>query len=303
MTRKLKNAGFEVVVAEHGEKGLEIAYSEEPDIILSDWMMPRLDGPQLCQAIKSDSKLRYIFFILLSARGNTTDRVDGLSTGADEYLAKPCPDEELIARLQAGMRLVNLQKELLRLQAELAEKNRILEQLATTDPLTTLYNRRHFMDVLDGELSRAARYQRQLSFVICDIDNFKKINDTYGHQVGDQVLIQTAALLQKSIRSTDVVARYGGEEFVIVLPEHTLQGALVVAERIRASIERTLMLLPDASPPISVTMSFGVAEWHPAIHSTADHLIREADDALYTAKRTGKNRVCTAMTAGCENAA
>jgi len=294
LTRKLKTAGFEVFVAENGERGLDLAHRYRPDVILSDWVMPRMDGPQLCQRIKADPQLRYSYFILISARGRMGDRVGGLETGADEYLVKPCPDEELIARLQAGLRLVRLQQELIHLQEELAEKNRILERLAITDPLTGLYNRRYFLEILGAEIYRSHRYRHPLTLMMCDIDDFKRINDAYGHQAGDEVLCQMSALFRSNMRTSDMVARYGGEEFVIVLPESDLSGGMVVAERIRSEIAGHPFILPGLLSPIQVTVSFGIAEWHNSRHSSLSALIKDVDEALYRAKRSGKNRVCTA---------
>jgi diguanylate cyclase (GGDEF)-like protein len=219
---------------------------------------------------------------MLTGEDDQEDKVQALDLGADDYITKPFQYPELMARIRAAKRIVDLQKELL-------ESNRRLELLSITDGLTKLYNHRHLQDELSRAFEESARYQRPLSFVIVDLDFFKKVNDTYGHAIGDEVLKAISSIFQKSIRTTDLAARYGGEEFALMLPETMLEDALTFAEQIRSSIESAPVQTHAGAIP--ATVSIGVATVpHARIHS-AKELIVAADKALYRAKKNGRNQV------------
>jgi len=210
--------------------------------------------------------------------------VMGLQAGADDYLVKPVLEPELLARLSTGKRLVDLER-------SLRAANEENLRLSRTDALTGVFNRRYLMDQLLSELERSKRYKHPLSLMLCDVDHFKKVNDTYGHQTGDEVLIQFAKILNQSLRETDWIARYGGEEFVVVLPETTLEGAELVAERCRALVADTQ--INTSSQVLNITASFGVSGWQPGMADDLilDKLIAAADIGVYSSKSGGRNRV------------
>lgn len=283
---QLRRAGYDVEVAENGLQALERLRQRLFPILLTDWEMPVMDGVALCRAVRGARFDGYVYIILLTARDRKANVIEGLEAGADDYLTKPVNDQELFARLQTAQRILRLEQSL-----RTANQRNIL--LSITDALTGTYNRHHLMRQLPKELDRTRRYARPLSAVLCDIDNFKKINDSRGHQVGDDVLVQFAALLQHSIRSeVDWVVRYGGEEFLVVLPETDFGAALAYAERIRKQLEASGVELAGESLP--VTASFGVTSYSGTtdqIECSVDDLIAAADACLYRSKRKGRNRV------------
>jgi diguanylate cyclase (GGDEF)-like protein len=283
---QLRRAGYEVEVAENGLQALERLRQRLFPILLTDWEMPAMDGIALCRAVRAAQFDGYVYIILLTARDSKANIIEGLEAGADDYLTKPVNDQELAARLQTAWRILRLEQSLRK-----ANEHNLL--LSITDALTGTYNRHHLMGQLPKELERTRRSARPLSVVLCDIDNFKSINDSRGHQVGDDVLVQFAALLQRSIRSeVEWVVRYGGEEFLIVLPEADFGAALALAERIRKELEARGVEVSAESLP--VTASFGVSSYSGAsdqIERSTDALIAAADLCLYRSKRAGRNRV------------
>ena len=266
--------------AADGISGLKVLIEDYPqiDLVLCDLEMPGIDGFKFLD-IKHKTKPEFdeIPVIMLTSRGEIEKRIMGLDLGASDYLVKPFDDGELLARVRVQLKIKHLQDQLRR-------NNLDLERLSNTDVLTSLYNRRHFMDLFEKEYERAARYDVPLAFVMIDIDFFKKINDKLGHQVGDQILCQVASILQRGLRTGDVVGRYGGEEFALLLPQTTLEGGVAAAERYRRLVEN-LKPHPDAS----VTISLGVSWNRFSGIRTVDDLIRTADSALYAAKDQGRN--------------
>jgi len=271
--------GYELMVASDGLEAWEILQkTESPNLIISDWMMPRMDGLALCREIRNMEKSEYIYFIILTAKGEKKDIIRGLEAGADDFLTKPFNQEELKYRTRIGERVLNLE-------------HRIME-LANTDPLTGLLNRRAFMEKMEQEMSRTQRENNPLSLILTDIDHFKNINDTYGHQIGDLVLRRFTGQLKTSSRPYDFLGRYGGEEFLICLPEANGLQAASTAERMRRQIEDMEIMLPDNSQLIRITASFGTACYSVESEKDFDSLIKKADDALYMAKNKGRNCVC-----------
>ena len=271
--------GYEVVVASDGGEAWEIIQQpESPSLIISDWMMPRMDGLALCREIRNMEKSEYIYFIILTAKGEKKNIIEGLEAGADDFLTKPFNQEELKYRTRIGERIINLERRIL--------------QLANTDPLTGLLNRRAFMERMEQEISRAQREKKSFSIILADIDHFKNVNDTYGHQVGDLVLQRFTGGLKTSARPYDFLGRYGGEEFLVCLPRTDGLQAASVAERMRGQIEDMVIMLPDDSRSIRVTASFGTASYSIESGENTDLLIKRADDALYLAKNKGRNCVC-----------
>src|ERR1700691_806618 len=227
MTRFLKKAGYEVDAVADGTDALEHMTQRYYPFLVTDWEMPEMDGIELCKAVRSLQLDGYVYALLLTARNAKEHIIAGLEAGADDYLVKPVHEPELIARLNAGRRILSLEHSL----RAANQRNRIL---SITDALTGSFNRRYLMEQLPRELERCRRYAYPLSVLMCDIDHFKQINDERRHTAGDDVLQRFTARVQKSIRSnSDWVARYGGEEFIIVLPETPFEGAMAVAEKIR----------------------------------------------------------------------
>jgi diguanylate cyclase (GGDEF)-like protein len=282
--RMLRRAGFEVETAGNGQEALKKIESGHFQLLVTDWEMPEMDGIALCRAVRTAGMQGYVYTILLTSRDAIEHLVAGLGAGADDYLTKPVLEPELLARLSTGKRIVTLERSL----RTANEENR---RLSVTDPLTGTYNRRHLMDQLPKEIDRAARYARHLSVVMCDVDHFKRINDTYGHQAGDDVLRLFVQVVQKAIRSSDWVGRYGGEEFMIVLPETNMSCALTAAEHMRSEIAAHALMAGDVQ--ILVTASFGVAGWEGPVpvNSSLDALMANCDEGVYASKEAGRNRV------------
>lgn len=276
----LLESGYVVEACADGLEALELARTFRPDVVVTDWEMPKMDGITLCRVLKSVEDLRFTHVIILSSRGETSAKVMGLDTGADDYLVKPVDPNELRARVRAGLRL---QQAL----SELAARNELLAKLALTDPLTGLPNRRAFEESLAREVALAIRHVRPLSLLLLDLDHFKRVNDTLGHPTGDEVLASFGLLLARQGRRGDVVARIGGEEFAVVLPETGKEQAAATAERIRIAVSSSPL---GTRTKVPVTVSIGVASL-PHRCGDLEALVSAADEALYAAKSAGRDRV------------
>ena len=279
LEKSLTKSGMKVVTAENGRKALDLLEKTFFPIVITDWMMPEMDGLELCRRIRKMEWPSYVFIILLTARGAVDDIIAGLDAGADDYLTKPFNKAELKARLRAGTRILGLYDK--------------INKLSITDPLTQCFNRGYLMKNLTKEIKRSTRYKNNLYIVMSDIDHFKNINDSYGHQTGDLVLKEFASLIMNSFRDeVDWLARYGGEEFILVLPETGRDGAWQAAERIRKKVSEMVIMVGEKK--IQITASFGISgfEGHSSVTNiSANALIEHADKCLYQAKREGRNRV------------
>ncbi len=279
----LKKWGYEVAVAKDGAEAWEILEGEEaPRMAVLDWMMPGMDGVEVCRRVRKRVTQAYVYILLLTAKGEKFDVVDGLESGADDYLTKPFHPQELQARLRTGKRILELEDHLVATQEVLRFK-------ATHDALTGLWNRAAILDLLQRELVRAHREAAPLGVLMADLDHFKKINDTYGHLAGDEVLQEAARRLTGAVRVYDAVGRYGGEEFLIVLPGCDSTTTRDRAEHLRATVSGHPVEIVESA--IAATLSIGAVstgEWRAA---DAKALLRVADDALYRAKAAGRNRV------------
>lgn len=270
LQKHLQYEGYEVQLFHESSDALAAVETDLPDLILLDIMLGSSDeGYEVCRRLKQDQHTQDIPVIMLTARIEIADKVRGLEIGADDYMVKPVQLDELTARVHAALRVKARHEDLL--------------HLSMMDELTGLYNRRHFDTRLRMEVESVRRYQNLLSCLMLDVDHFKNFNDTYGHPVGDQVLREIAVILNQRTRVVDLVARYGGEEFVILLPQTGANGAYVLAERIRRSVEAHSFCKPQK---LAVTISIGCASFTQDTMSTADQVIKTADDALYKAKRT-----------------
>ena len=272
-----------VVTAANGGAALRLVSSRKISLILCDIEMPELGGLQFLRILQSMPEHANIPLLLLTVRRDVQSKVLGLTEGAVDYLTKPLNDRELVARVRVQLRLKALQD-------ELRAKNLKLEELSKTDFLTGLSNRRHLMQVLDGELARVRRHGGALSVVFADLDHFKDTNDRFGHHVGDRCLQLVADTLCAQLRKSDLAARFGGEEFAVVLPETDASGATAVAERFRAAIAQASLLVDGRR--VAVTASLGVATYPTADVDSVQSLLKAADQALYHAKGSGRNRVC-----------
>lgn len=271
----LQREGYKVVTAANGLEALERLEQDEVHIALSDIMMPKMDGFELINKIRSNSALRHIYIILITARIQEGDRVRGLDLGADDYITKPFSFSELLARVRVGSRVVQYQQH--------------LEYQTQIDSLTGLFNRRAFEKKIGEEFERSKRYGHPLSVVILDIDNFKKINDTYGHHGGDAALVRISEILRERSRRSDFPSRFGGEEFVLVLPETDQDSAIQVARKFHEEIRSCSFGTVDK--PFVLTVSMGLTSSTKKEYSDWREMVADADCALYQAKNTGKDRI------------
>lgn len=279
----LKKWGYQVAPVVNGSEAWELLERDDaPRMAILDWMMPGLEGVEICRRVRARSDRAYTYLILLTAQGQRQGVLDGLQAGADDYVCKPFDAEEMRMRLQVGERI-------LRVQDELITARDALHFQATHDLLTGVASRGATMEFLTRELARSFRERSTIGVVLADLDNFKRINDEYGHLAGDVVLQELAHRMLKCTRSYDCVGRYGGEEFLIVFPSSTEEGTVRQAERIRKSIESAAVRAIEGEIP--VTASFGVVTSDAARLQDASELIRAADTALYRAKELGRNRV------------
>lgn len=272
---------IEFIEAEDGAKGFRILAQKAVDLILCDLEMPQIDGFRFLQLKKSRPEFDEIPVIMLTGKGEVRAKVAGLQAGASDYLTKPFDDEELRAR-------VNIHLKIKRLQDELRDKNARLEMLNRIDPLTQILNRGAFEDTLSKEFARAKRYGVPFVFCILDIDHFKQVNDTFGHQAGDSVLVQVAQALHQVKRANDTVARYGGEEFTFLMPHTEMPGGMRAAERCLEML-RNLEIVED-DLRIKITASMGIIAYPTFPVTHLDALFRHADKALYQAKESGRDR-------------
>ena len=278
----LEGWAYEVVEVCDGEQALQVLEAEDaPQVAILDWYMPKMDGIEICQRLR-EKRAPYCYVILLTATTDRAGLIQGLQAGADDFLSKPFDPPELEQRLRAGMRIIDLQDRLLKTQEELRIR-------ATRDFLTNAWNRGAILEILDVELDRSARESSSTAIAMVDVDHFKQINDTYGHQVGDFVLEELVRRMKSTLRSYDSIGRYGGEEFLIVQPNTTLCESAQLAERLRQDIAAKPMHAAGYS--LDVRISLGVSSLDGDDNARADSLIRVADIALYEAKESGRNCV------------
>jgi len=256
--------------------------ADAPRLVVLDWMMPYMDGVEVCRRIRTAAREPYVYVLLLTARTESQDLVEGMEAGADDYLTKPFNAQELRVRLRAGRRILDLQRQLM-------EAREALRVQATHDALTGLFNRGRVLEILASEIARSERELRPLAVLMVDLDRFKQINDTLGHQAGDAVLREAARRMQAATRQYDAPGRYGGEEFLIVLPGCGAREGYAQAERIREAF--ACEPFAAGTDSLAVTCSIGVSSRDACAAGDADRLIREADAALYDAKNRGRNSV------------
>ena len=279
----LRKWGYDVVIACDGSEAWDILQRDEaPPVAILDWMMPGLTGPEVCRRVRQRAREPYTYILLLTSKSLKEDLIEGMESGADDYIIKPFDQHELKVRLRAGTRLVDL-------QAQLLSAREALREQATKDSLTRLWNRSSILEHMQRELNRAQRERTPVGVVLLDLDHFKAINDTYGHFAGDAVLREAARRLQNTTRQYDFLGRYGGEEFLMIFPGCDRDNTIEKAEQLRAYLCREPLLLTETA--VTLTASFGCTNTEPGQESDSESLIRIADEALYRAKKLGRNRV------------
>ena len=284
MERMLQNCGYDVTVAEDGRKAAsELAKTDHPRLALIDWMMPELDGPGVCREVRRRHDDAYVYILLLTSKQSSSDVVAGLEAGADDYLTKACHPAELKARLHTGRRILQLEDKLVEAREQMRFK-------ATHDALTSLWDRGAILSMVRGELSRAITKPLPLSLLLCDVDHFKKINDVFGHAVGDEVLREVSRRLQGAVRAEDAVGRYGGEEFLIMMIGCSAAELGQRAEEVRHAISAHPFATTHGDIAVSISIGAGAIEqWDES--ATVEPFLKQADMALYRAKAAGRNRV------------
>ena len=296
LVQVLSREGYDVRSAENGKEAIRKVRSDPPDLVLLDMILPDMDGLEVLRIVKARPEDQFIPVIILSVKSDLDSKVAGLRIGADDFLAKPFAEAEILARAAAMLRIKSLQDQLRGAQKRLEEKQRQLEEQSITDTLTGLKNRRLFDERLVEEFRRAQRYSDPVSLIMIDLDHFKLVNDRWGHPVGDGVLREAGALIRGAIRDPDICSRYGGEEFAVILPKTHMSGALVVAERLWRELgQKVYRHEPgDGGKPVEVqvTASIGIAFYPSKDITQPDQLLKFADEALYNAKRAGRNTIC-----------
>ena len=290
LERTLQRAGYEVISVENGAKAIaELVKQDAPRLALLDWVMPEMDGVEVCREVRKRTEQAYTYLILLSSKESKGDIVVGLESGADDYLTKPFDVDELKARLRTGHRILELED-------HLVEARESMRFQATHDLLTSLWNRGVILQLMSHEIMRSRRERSCTALMMCDIDHFKSVNDQYGHAVGDEVLREVARRLHNSVRSYDMVGRYGGEEFLVALNKCNPGSAVSRAENLRMKIGGRP--IQAANKPLTVTISIGLALSTEFTECTVEELMHQADMALYAAKAAGRNCVRVARPSG-----
>jgi diguanylate cyclase (GGDEF)-like protein len=278
----LEDGSYSLLFAKSGMEALELFRKHRPEIVLTDWMMPDLSGIELCDLLRGDAGRGYTYIIVLTAKTEKDNVVKGLSAGADDYLTKPFDAGELLARVGVGCRIVELHR-------EIATKNQQLEEMAHTDSLTCLPNRRGLEDWAIRQLRGAARHGFPLWVVHADLDFFKDINDSFGHDAGDAVLKKFAEILKANTRASDICGRMGGDEFLIVMSHVEGEHIRGTIEPLRAELAAHVFTFTGKS--VSITASFGIAGFRGGEAPPFHLLVQQADKALYEAKHAGGNQV------------
>jgi len=289
LSRLLKSGGYEPHSASSGQEALSVLDTMICQIVLTDWHMPDMDGLSLCRQLRLRQTDGYTYILILTVRDSTSDVLAGLAAGADDYVIKGAAPAEILARLEVGRRTTHLER-------SLRKSNEMNRRMSVTDALTGVHNRRFLMRYLPRELERSRRYNHPLAVISCDLDDFKRINDEFGHEAGDEILQAFASRAGNCIRQgIDWVARAGGEEFVIVLPETGLKGASRAADRLRAILAH--QPIPTSSGSLAITVSMGVTALETARELSSvsvRELLRAADRFLYVSKNQGKDRATVA---------
>ena len=288
LERAVQKLGHQCVVARDGIEAWEKHRTERADVIISDWLMPGIDGIELCRRVRASENAPYTYFIFTTGLADKQHFLTAMQAGADDYITKPVDLDEVQVRLIAAARLTSLHRKLMEQNAELERLGHASHEAARTDPLTRVGNRLRLREDLETLSGHAARYKRPYCAALCDVDFFKRYNDHYGHLAGDEVLCAVAGAMRSQLRGSDGMYRYGGEEFLIILPEQTEEGAAAAIDRVRQAVEDLAIPHEGKTPPGLLTLSAGIAVLRSA---SSDEWLKEADTALYRAKERGRNQV------------
>lgn len=272
----LNKNGYDTAICSDGESAIEFLNTNSPDLILLDIVMPGIDGFEFCRVMKNNPKLKETPIIFLSSMNDESSIIKGFESGAVDFVTKPFRHQELIARTKTHVELKRAKEKLIR--------------MAITDELTGLVNRRYFMGRLLHEYERIKRYETVFTILMIDLDFFKKINDSFGHQAGDVVLRTVSDTMRLSLRLSDIIGRIGGEEFAVILPETDLPPAIVIGERLRKRVEA--LDIPYKDIRIKITISIGASS-SSTDDLSIDDVFQRSDAALYRAKESGRNRLYT----------
>jgi diguanylate cyclase (GGDEF)-like protein len=292
----VQKLGHDCLVANDGDRAWALLQTTPIDVLITDWMMPGLDGPELCRRVRGrpSDAYAYTYTILATVMSDRADVLAGMQAGADDYLIKPLDPFDVQTRLIAAERVTELHTEIADYRLQLERLNGDLAEEARTDPLTQLGNRLRLSEDLRIVHARAQRHGRPYSIAMCDLDHFKAYNDTYGHPQGDQALQHVAAVLAADQRADDTAYRYGGEEFIIIYADERLPGAVAAATHLRQTIEALAIPHTGNHPHRILTISVGIATYEPGNDQSASSILKQADQALYTAKQHGRNQIATA---------
>ena len=288
LSRVLAASGYEVILAANGQEAWELLQTKDaPSLAILDWVMPGIDGVELCSRVRSRKDCPYVYILLFTSKNKQQEILRGLDAGADDYLTKPIQIAELQARLRVGKRIIGLQHQLL-------EAYESTQFQASHDPLTSIWNRRAILRLLESQFAKTEREKKDLAVLLIDVDHFKTVNDTYGHLQGDIVLLEIARRMSSALRTYDLIGRYGGEEFLAIVPDCSIKDAATVGERLRRVIADTPIDVNGS--PLSVAVSVGAAAGTKVSVESESQLLQAADKALYEAKQAGRNCVKTAET-------
>jgi len=281
---ELLGDNYDILASVTGTRAIKILEEQHVDIILLDILIPDMNGYDVCRVLKSKDATKHIPVIFITTNTDEESIDKAFEVGGIDYITKPFKALELLARIKTHLNMQNLIQ-------ELEESQKRMEILASQDHMTKLYNRRYFSDISKTILNLAKRNKKELSVLMLDIDTFKRINDTYGHHVGDMVIIALADILKEYSRESDIACRFGGEEFLLLLPETSIQGAYAIGEKIRKRVEEFVLDIENEQT-LKFTVSGGVSEMDIKNEENLELTIHRADDALYEAKESGRNKVC-----------
>lgn len=267
----LKEKKYKLAAAQNGRQALDFVKKRKPDLILLDIMMPGMDGYEVCRRLKEDPDTEKIPVIFLTAKTETRSIIQGFEVGGVDYITKPFVKEVVFSRINVHLKL---KKALER-----------MERMSVTDEMTGVFNRRYAYEIMARQISLSRR--ENTGFIICyiDIDNLKKINDTYGHSEGDALIITVTRTLREAIRDTDYLFRMGGDEFMIIFPNAQLEESGSLVERLREELNRRDI------HGVPIDFSFGFSRFGPGDPLSAEALIKRADDRMYDAKQAKKRKI------------
>ena len=294
----LLQGGYSVDIATSGSTAIAKLKEQHCHLVITDMVMPEFDGNTVMEFVKKHTPESLL--IVITGYASTESAVSAMRKGAYDYIIKPFDFDYLMFTVERAVEKIKLEtqvkinyQKVLEYAKQLEEANLKLMELSITDGLTKLYNQTYFHKCLQKEAAMALRYYAPLSCLMLDIDNFKQVNDSFGHPFGDKVLRELADIIRESIRETDIASRYGGDEFFILLPQTDINGTQTLAERLRQKICNRVFRDVDRSA--NLTVSIGISAFSPAMAEDKSRLLTLTDRAMYNAKVSGKNRIAVCL--------